>query len=156
MRNRLLTLTGALALLAVLGHYYAKPLLAQVRAALIENVDEPGRNPFSLTANTPNFDATFTVPAAKRYVLEQYAALCNTEAGGSLQSVWVRVNTTAGALASYAVAPGFLFFGSVEWAASGTTRLYAEPGTAIDITANGNLVTRGCSFTLSGYSINLP
>ncbi len=48
MRNKLLTLAGALALLAVLGRFYAEPLLAQVRSALVKNIDEPGRRSFSL------------------------------------------------------------------------------------------------------------
>ena len=46
MKHKLLTFAGALALLATLGHFYAKPLLAQVRAALVSNVDDPGRIPY--------------------------------------------------------------------------------------------------------------
>jgi len=75
MKNKLLTLAGALALLALLGHFYAKPLLAQVRAALISNIDEPGRIPY--TAALPisinaggNFAATApAVPQNKRLVI---------------------------------------------------------------------------------------
>ena len=43
MKNRLLTFAGALVLLAVLGSYYAKPLLATV-AALVQDRDSKGRN----------------------------------------------------------------------------------------------------------------
>jgi hypothetical protein len=46
MKNKLITLAATAALLAVLGHFYAKPLMAQVRAALTQNIDEPGRNPY--------------------------------------------------------------------------------------------------------------
>jgi hypothetical protein len=46
MKNKLLTTAGLLALLAVLGHSYAKPLLAQVTAVLIKNIDERGRTPY--------------------------------------------------------------------------------------------------------------
>jgi len=75
MKNKLLTLAGALALLATLGHFYAKPLLAQVRAALVQNVDDPGRIPYQAlracffsgnafcSANLP------PVPAGKRLVI---------------------------------------------------------------------------------------
>ncbi len=42
MKNRLLTFAGALALLAVLGHFYAVPLMAQVRAALVKNTGRAG------------------------------------------------------------------------------------------------------------------
>jgi hypothetical protein len=50
MKNKLLTLGGALALLATLGVFYAKPLMAQVRAALVSNVDDPGRIPYQATS----------------------------------------------------------------------------------------------------------
>lgn len=43
MKNKLLIFAGAVALLAVAGHYFAKPLLAQVRAAIVSNMDDPGR-----------------------------------------------------------------------------------------------------------------
>jgi hypothetical protein len=46
MKNRLLTLAGVLALLAVVGKFYAEPVWAQARAALVKNIDERGRNPF--------------------------------------------------------------------------------------------------------------
>lgn len=70
---------GAVLTLAVFGRFYAKPVLAQVRAALTQNVDEPGRNPyqqqfFSYLSNCQagsqfcnfNFPA---VPANSRLVL---------------------------------------------------------------------------------------
>jgi hypothetical protein len=75
MKNKLLTFAGALALLATLGHFYAKPLLAQVRAALVQNVDDPGRIPYqgvracffqSNNFCTVNFPP---VPAGKRLVI---------------------------------------------------------------------------------------
>jgi hypothetical protein len=46
MKNKLFTFAGALAALAILGHVYAQPLLAQVRAALVKNIDEHGRTPY--------------------------------------------------------------------------------------------------------------
>jgi hypothetical protein len=46
MRNKLLTLAAVLALVAVLGMFYSKPLLAQVRAVLVATVDTPARVPY--------------------------------------------------------------------------------------------------------------
>jgi hypothetical protein len=46
MKNRLLTFASAIALVAVAGHFYARPLLAQVRAAFVKNIDERGRTPY--------------------------------------------------------------------------------------------------------------
>jgi hypothetical protein len=52
MKNRLLALAGALALLAVLGEFCTKPVVAQVRAALVANVDEPTRSPYQVVSDT--------------------------------------------------------------------------------------------------------
>lgn len=51
MKNRLLTLASAMVLLVVVGKFYAQPLLAQVRAALVQNVDERGRVPYKSGAS---------------------------------------------------------------------------------------------------------
>jgi len=39
----------AVCVIAIAGEYTAKPLLAQIRAALVQNVDEPGRTPYQST-----------------------------------------------------------------------------------------------------------
>lgn len=47
MKNKLLTFAGALALIAMLGRFYAVPAFAQaIRAAVVKNMDEPGRTPY--------------------------------------------------------------------------------------------------------------
>ena len=75
MKNNLWTLAGALALLAMLGHFYAKPLLAQVRAALVQNIDEPGRHPYQATVILDSAVNPFPffpdVPVGQRLVIEQ-------------------------------------------------------------------------------------
>lgn len=43
MKQKMLAMAGVLALLAVLGRFYAQPVLAQVRAALVSDVDNPAR-----------------------------------------------------------------------------------------------------------------
>src|SRR5215468_9758461 len=76
MKSRLFAMAGALMLLMLLGRFFAKPLLAQVRAALVQSVDEPGRNPDQETKvagcglSHPECDLTFAaVPPGKRLVL---------------------------------------------------------------------------------------
>src|SRR5258706_15121720 len=78
MKNRILTLAGILALVAVLGKFYAVPAIAQaVRAAVVKNIDEPGRSPFQQEAffsgSCPNITACSVnyapVPANKRLVI---------------------------------------------------------------------------------------
>jgi len=100
MKNKLLTLAGALALVAVLGTYYAKPLLAQVRAALVSDVDNPARGfvQLSFLASLPpgfqtpvlNFDPKFVVPTGKRLVIDMVSASTSTlQAGVSPKDLWI-------------------------------------------------------------------
>ncbi len=76
-----MTIAGAVALLAVAGRFYAIPAIAQsIRAALVKNIDEPGRNPYSstFTCTSPGFSACTAeatpVPAGMRLVIENVNA----------------------------------------------------------------------------------
>ncbi len=81
MKHKLLTLAGALALLAVLGKYYAPPVLAQVRAALVQDADNAARHfvqvhllahqPAGITSSGLCNDI-YTVPAGQRLVIENF------------------------------------------------------------------------------------
>ena len=77
MKRRLLSFAGALALLAVLGKFYAVPALAQaISATLVKNVDEKGRAPYMqygvrVCQGEAICDLAFPpVPAGKRLVVE--------------------------------------------------------------------------------------
>ena len=78
MKNGLIQLAGALALAAVLGKFYAVPLIAQVRAALVKNIDERGRSPYTVAAKcgggeSGNLSCIGDFPAIsanKRFVVE--------------------------------------------------------------------------------------
>ncbi len=100
MKNRLLTLAGTLALIAVLGKFYATPLMAQVRAALVQDVDQPARAPFQVTVpiNINNF--TFTnvpIPAGHRLVIDMISMSGAAQtAGQDLQPIVLFSNTVAG------------------------------------------------------------
>jgi len=91
MKNRLVTIAGALALLAVLGRSYATPASAQwVKVALVKNVDEKGRAPYMQfqARSCPGGGATECqvvfppVPAGKRLVLECVNASVNFATNG--------------------------------------------------------------------------
>jgi hypothetical protein len=79
MKNRLMQLAAGLALMAVLGKFYAVPLIAQVRAALVKNIDERGRIPYMVQAHCASGQGVLTnqcagsfpaVPGNKRFVVE--------------------------------------------------------------------------------------
>ena len=71
MKNRLWTFIAALVLLAVLGKFYAVPLVAQVRAAIVQDRDSKARNVYQEVESCFNVtnpcQITFAaVPAGKR------------------------------------------------------------------------------------------
>lgn len=73
MKSKLLTIAAGLLLLAVVGKFYAPPVLAQVRAALVQDVDQPARAPFQVTVNADIKNFTFTsvpIPSGKRLVID--------------------------------------------------------------------------------------
>ena len=91
-----------LSLLSVVASYTAKPLLAQIRAALVQNVDEPGRNPYSSTVffadqfefpgngakcqGTCRIDFA-TVPAGKRLVVTSITGNIYVETPGVVSGI---------------------------------------------------------------------
>jgi hypothetical protein len=73
MKHKLLILAGVLAVVAVLGGFYGKPVAAQIRGLLVQDVDQPARAPFQwtfgfATADTP--DQTVTIPKGYRLVID--------------------------------------------------------------------------------------
>ena len=89
MRQKLLTIAGVLALLAVLGKYYAQPVLAQVRAALVQDVENPAHFPVRFSGNlsigpggavSPEISVGTAIPLGKRLVLEFATGRCTAVA----------------------------------------------------------------------------
>ena len=93
MKNRLLTLAGALALAAVLGKFYAVPALAQVRAALVQDRDNAARNyyqTFNLSCGYSVGICTTdlaVVPAGKRLVIKSISGEADMSAPNDLYRV---------------------------------------------------------------------
>lgn len=166
MKNRRMQIAAAFALLAVLGKFYAEPLRAQIRAALVQNVDEPGRHPFALRKNTEQSFTSWAVPNGLRYVIEAYGASCGVDSPASLTDISIRVPNPNGPDAQFASTAPHAFYSYfsnnvLENGSTGSavTRLYAEPGDTIVLqTSNstGIAVTRNCQFSVSGYAITLP
>jgi hypothetical protein len=100
---------GALALLAVLGKFYATPLMAQVRATIVQDVDQPARAPFQVTIpiNISNFNYTnVPIPAGKRLVIDYVALDGAAQTTGSyVQPIIIVSSTVAGNSSLYYLAP---------------------------------------------------
>ena len=73
MKNKLLILAAALLVLGVIAKFYAEPVMAQVRAALTQDVAQPAPAPFQVTVavNVDNYTLTAVpIPAGKRLVID--------------------------------------------------------------------------------------
>lgn len=144
----------------------AAPAWAQ-RAALTQNVDEPGRNPFAvaLSGTPPNaYFASFVVPAGKRYVIDNYTATCDVQAGHALTTVTLSGITTG--VASYLTTTAHYFQpdgsngGVAVNAYTGSSQgpLYADPGSRVYIEGrddNFGSSVKSCSFNIAGHVIVL-
>lgn len=109
MKNRLLKIAGTLALLVVLGKFYAKPLYAAV-TAMVQDVDQPARAPFQATVevNVNNFNYTAVpIPAGMRLVVD-YISMSGAAqtAGPDIQPIVTLSSSVAGSpTATYYIAP---------------------------------------------------
>ena len=106
MKHKILIAAVVCLALIALVRSVGKPVMAQVRAALVQNVDEPSRNAFALYQNNSTLNqyfATFNVPAGKRYVIQQYKAECDIVSSTSMTEV--QVISTVGGNTSNASAP---------------------------------------------------
>jgi len=172
-RKLLIGFVAVLVATVVTERWFAKPVLAQVRAAFIQNIDEPGRTSFAFigtaTANSPA-SMNFTVPVGQRYVVEQYSADCRANATNATLTNVQLTGVANGQPTFTATAPRNV--GAVltafnnfyyRWVATGQGPIYADPGSTITASASTNDVVsfpaagiQGCTFYLSGHVIANP
>lgn len=144
------------------------PVLAQTRAALVQSIDEPGRNPYQETQSNTTCRGTTvcsfsfaTVPAGKRLVLTNISGY---------------VDTAAGALPNGFVSSGFggsayatLAFTGVRGPTSAlgtrifinhSVQAYFGPGEPLNgtfhVNGSGDAMSGGALLMLSGYFVNVP
>ena len=169
MKNKLLTLAGALVLLVVMGRFYAQPLLAQVRAALVESIDEPGRQPyqqtvlFNQTDTTCNFgafcDVQFNpVPAGFRLVITHASAFFGIAVGGAGQHVSLAIDDNSFGTTLLLPAPTFVGFN--EYIASSPVSFFVDAGHTPYLLISGNQVRHDGSITaqatIVGHLVSVP
>lgn len=166
MRNRLLLGAAALALLGALGHFGAKPLLAQIRAALVKNIDEPGRTPYqsSRSCSTPGNKVCsadmIAVPAGKRLVIQHLSALVNCQSidnNCELQNNFVFLTTKGNNIfdgADSAYVP-MQTSPNASTAVNQDVRLYVEPGGVPEYQMVFNSGPVFASMTITGYLVDL-
>jgi hypothetical protein len=173
-------MAAGLAVLAIWGGFAAEPALAQVRAAFVQNVDEPGRNPYASTvffANGFEFPSGGTcsssqcelhfqaVPAGKRLVITNIIGNVYVDTPGVIAPLLLFPLGNASQGTTMMVPAGLMagtYQGSNMIGISAEVHAYFEPGAtpAIAITPIGNISVLGSkgstAITLSGYLVNLP
>jgi hypothetical protein len=165
MNRRMIAASAAiLGLVAVTGHFAAKPLLAQIRAALVKNVDEPGRTPYQSSQHCSPVGVVllcsgdFTpVPAGKRLVIQHASGLLGcgvASCGGGLNHIQLFSKghgslNDDGAFIPYPVVTNI-------WSAfNEDVRLYIEPGAVPSFQAYLNVFSASITITVTGYLTDL-
>jgi hypothetical protein len=133
------------------------------------DADNPARHPFQATlcvsfgvscGSTPS---TAAVPETKRLVIEYVSGQCPPAGTGlptGLSVTGALLSTVAGGVAAthlFAIVPGVSIGGPNGFVVAQTTRLYADPGTDIELDVDvGGLGIDGsirCTLAVSGYLI---
>ncbi len=163
MKNKLLTLAGALALAAVLGKFYAVPAFAQVRAALMQDRDSKARNYYQTANLSCGYAVSIcsmdlpVVPAGKRLVIEHISGEADTSGPTDLYraSLWAK-NLWPSAYLEFGPAnltPNNLYaraFNQVVFAAfdAGQT-----PQLSLQTTGSGGFAWQA---VITGYMVDIP
>ena len=167
MFNALRSVPATLAMTAAVLCLATPPALAQ-RAALVQSVDEPGRNPYQETLsdlgcrNTTVCSFNFsTVPAGKRLVVTHIAGYVDTAAGtlpnGFFQSSFggsgyatlpftgVRGPNSALGVRIFINHEVLAFFGAGE-----------SPRGVYHVNGSGDTMSGGALMMVTGYLVNVP
>jgi hypothetical protein len=162
MKSKLFTLAAAFMLAAVLGGVYAAPALAAViKAALIKNVDEPGRTPYSVQLNcNDNISTSCTSPAVpaippgKRLVVEYVGVEVFAFSGPGVAEIFLtsglsNIKTVLHVEPNVVTAPNFIY------SSDGPVRVYFEAGEVPTLnvsTISGGMNARAW---VTGYLVDL-
>jgi len=153
---------------AMAGVSWAPAAMAQTRAALVQSIDEPGRNPYQETqANTNCRGSTVCVfnfaqvPVGKRLVLTHISGYVDT-AAGTLPNGFVSSGfggSTYATLAFTGVRGPTGVLGTRNFI-NHNVLAYFGPGEPINasyhVNGTGDTMSGGALLMLTGYFVNLP
>jgi len=165
-KNQILLAAGFAVLAGVITGITAVPAIAQaIKAALVKNVDEPGRVPFQVVLNdvTPGnggcFASTLPVPTGKRLVLQHVNA--DIELGGVGNKVQIFRVTVGGGLS---IGNSYLHpelndgsGGYNYYVVNSDVRMYLDAGQAAQVDGffSTSGTPEGCRTTLTGYLVDV-
>ena len=154
---------------------FAQPVLAQTRAALVQSVDEPGRNPYQEHKSTGSCSGSTQcnlffapVPAGKRLVLTHINGTVDVT-NGTLPTVSVVATFSISPVPATATAPMLAFTG-VRGAINSQsgTRIFINhtaqayfvsgelPTVQYALNGTGDTINGFASMMLTGYLVNVP
>lgn len=164
--KRLVWLAAGAVALGFIVQSVAVPAIAQIRAALVKDVDNPIRQPFTVTRliNIPAGDVFFSVnalvvPVGKRAVLEHLACAGFTPSDTRITALFVRYTSLPADHVLFAVPvnTGTSQSGH-QWVASQSLRAYADAGFGVQLGGNLLNVSMGqgtVSCMVSGHYVDL-
>ena len=159
----------AFATLVSLGLFTAKPLMAQIKAAFVQNVDEPGRNTYQEThsGNCPPLNqrlCTFyfaAVPAGKRLVLTNVSGYIDVR-NGSLPNAIIESNlgNIPNALVFLPAIRGAVQVGGTRMVYNSEVKAYYVPGGTpiglLTVLDQSDSFADSGQLSLTGYYVSLP
>jgi len=148
---------GLITILGALSLWTTPRLLAQVRAAIVKNVDEPGRTPYqaTLTCHTGNnticFATAAPIPANTRLVLRHVGAEFDIAATKQIIQALITGASNGGAI----LTPRLMANNSTEdiWTSNEDVLAYYEAGETPGLQVAGGPADNRA--ILSGYLIDL-
>lgn len=161
MKSKLLTIAAGLLLLAVVGKFYAPPVLAQVRAALVQDVDQPARAPFQVTVNADIKNFTFTsvpIPSGKRLVID-YVALAGAAqtTGAYVQPIVILESSVGGGpAAQYYMSPQQSTVAAGQYYQAQPVTIYADSLSVAPAYAGFFPSFMDFNVVISGHLVSVP
>jgi hypothetical protein len=104
-------------------------------------------------------DSCFTVPAGRRFVIDQVDGLCTTGSGNAVGFATLSFTTGGLATTAYLVlTPQAPLFGAVEYTLNQPVHYVADPGSTLGIGAETSDLTGDtfCTFNFSGHFVSYP
>jgi hypothetical protein len=161
MKNKLLTLAAGVTLIVVAGKFFAVPLLAQMRAALVQNVDEHGRIPYQSSSQNSNCgpgilqcDVFFLpVPNNKRLVITHLDTFVLVNNSGSLIYMYLSTATSSSrAYPEFTAGPPVA--GESTYISSRAVEYYIDAGSTPVVHFNATQQAAPLTITLTGYLVD--
>lgn len=156
-RKNLVWAAAVVTAVAVIGMLTSKPVLAQIKAALVANVDAPGRIPYQGVVVVRTDTCCYSlppVPSGKRLVMTNVAGSMKLNPPGVLASVDL-VNQQTGAQVSNAATLAGTFAGQNVFGLNAPMQLVADSGQTIQMTISALASTPSIGiFTVSGYLLD--